>query len=636
MINITLPDGSIKKYNEVVSGLKIAESISQSLAKNSLVIKINNKLQDLSINIDYDCSVEIITKKSPEALDIIRHDAAHVMAEAVQEIFPKTKVAIGPTIKDGFYYDFDSDVSFSPDDFKKIEKKMSQIIKRNNKFVREIWDRKKALKFFEDKNEIYKVEIIKSLNEDEDLTIYKQGEWVDLCRGPHSISTGFINYSFKIMKIAGAYWRGNSNNKMLQRIYATAWIKESDLIDYINRITEAEKRDHRKLGNELELFHIQEESIGNIFWHPKGWTLYRICQEYMRKKLNQSNYKEVRTPSLIDKRLWEESGHWEKFRENMFITQGEDEKPMALKPMNCPAHVQIFKQGIKSYRDLPYRMSEFGSCHRNEPSGSLHGLMRVRGFTQDDAHIFCTKDQINSETESFCKLLTEIYNDFGFTKINIRFADRPEKRAGDDSTWDQAENSLENAIKAINLPYQKDPGGGAFYGPKLDFVLTDTLGREWQCGTLQVDFVLPERLDAFYIDERGSKVRPVMLHRAILGSMERFIGVLMESTGGKFPLWLAPIQIMITNISEESIEYAKKIYEICINRNLRAEIDIRNEQLNYKIREHSNKKIPIILVVGRNEMKDQNVSIRRLGSEKQEIVALKKAIDEIENASYMP
>ena len=636
MINITLPDGSIKKYNEVVSGLKIAESISQSLAKNSLVIKINNKLQDLSINIDYDCSVEIITKKSPEALDIIRHDAAHVMAEAVQEIFPKTKVAIGPTIKDGFYYDFDSDVSFSPDDFKKIEKKMSQIIKRNNKFVREIWDRKKALKFFEDKNEIYKVEIIKSLNEDEDLTIYKQGEWVDLCRGPHSISTGFINYSFKIMKIAGAYWRGNSNNKMLQRIYATAWIKESDLIDYINRITEAEKRDHRKLGNELELFHIQEESIGNIFWHPKGWTLYRICQEYMRKKLNQSNYKEVRTPSLIDKRLWEESGHWEKFRENMFITQGEDEKPMALKPMNCPAHVQIFKQGIKSYRDLPYRMSEFGSCHRNEPSGSLHGLMRVRGFTQDDAHIFCTKDQINSETESFCKLLTEIYNDFGFTKINIRFADRPEKRAGDDSTWDQAENSLENAIKAINLPYQKDPGGGAFYGPKLDFVLTDTLGREWQCGTLQVDFVLPERLDASYIDERGSKVRPVMLHRAILGSMERFIGVLMESTGGKFPLWLAPIQIMITNISEESIEYAKKIYEICINRNLRAEIDIRNEQLNYKIREHSNKKIPIILVVGRNEMKDQNVSIRRLGSEKQEIVALKKAIDEIENASYMP
>ena len=636
MINITLPDGSIKKYNEVVSGLKIAESISQSLAKNSLVIKINDKLQDLSTNIDYDCSVEIITKKSPEALDIIRHDAAHVMAEAVQELFPKTKVAIGPTIKDGFYYDFDSDVSFSPDDFKKIEKKMSQIIKRNNKFVREIWDRKKALKFFEDKNEIYKVEIIKSLNEDEDLTIYKQGEWVDLCRGPHSISTGFINYSFKIMKIAGAYWRGNSNNKMLQRIYATAWIKESDLIDYINRITEAEKRDHRKLGNELELFHIQEESIGNIFWHPKGWTLYRICQEYMRKKLNQSNYKEVRTPSLIDKRLWEESGHWEKFRENMFITQGEDEKPMALKPMNCPAHVQIFKQGIKSYRDLPYRMSEFGSCHRNEPSGSLHGLMRVRGFTQDDAHIFCTKDQINSETESFCKLLTEIYHDFGFTKINIRFADRPEKRAGDDSTWDQAENSLENAIKAINLPYQKDPGGGAFYGPKLDFVLTDTLGREWQCGTLQVDFVLPERLDAFYIDERGSKVRPVMLHRAILGSMERFIGVLMESTGGKFPLWLAPIQIMITNISEESIEYAKKIHEICINRNLRAEIDIRNEQLNYKIREHSNKKIPIILVVGRNEMKDQNVSIRRLGSEKQEIVALKKAIDEIENASYMP
>ena len=636
MINITLPDGSIKKYSEVVSGLKIAESISQSLAKNSLVIKINNKLQDLSINIDYDCSVEIITKKSPEALDIVRHDAAHVMAEAVQEIFPKTKVAIGPTIKDGFYYDFDSDVSFSPDDFKKIEKKMSQIIKRNNKFVREIWDRKKALKFFEDKNEIYKVEIIKSLNEDEDLTIYKQGEWVDLCRGPHSISTGFINYSFKIMKIAGAYWRGNSKNKMLQRIYATAWIKENDLIDYINRITEAEKRDHRKLGNELELFHIQEESIGNIFWHPKGWTLYRICQEYMRKKLNQSNYKEVRTPSLIDKRLWEESGHWEKFRENMFITQGEDEKPMALKPMNCPAHVQIFKQGIKSYRDLPYRMSEFGSCHRNEPSGSLHGLMRVRGFTQDDAHIFCTKDQINSETESFCKLLTEIYNDFGFTKINIRFADRPEKRAGDDSTWDQAENALENAIKAIDLPYQKDPGGGAFYGPKLDFVLTDTLGREWQCGTLQVDFVLPERLDASYIDERGSKVRPVMLHRAILGSMERFIGVLMESTGGKFPLWLAPIQIMITNISEESIEYAKKIHEICINRNLRAEIDIRNEQLNYKIREHSNKKIPIILVVGRNEMKDQNVSIRRLGSEKQEIVTLKKAIDEIENASYMP
>ena len=636
MINITLPDGSKKQYNEVITGLDIARSISLSLAKEALVIKVNNNLQDLITTIDYNCSIEIITKKSTEALEIIRHDAAHVMAEAVQYLYPNTKIAIGPIIKDGFYYDFDRKESFTPGDFVKIEKKMKEIIKNNKKFTREIWKREDALKYFNSKKEKYKIEIIKSLKEDEKLMIYKQGEWLDLCKGPHSTTTGSINYSFKILKLAGAYWRGSSENKMLQRIYATAWFKKEDLKQYLKHIEEAEKRDHRKLGTELEFFHIQEESIGNIFWHPNGWTLYRICEEYVRRKLIKANYKEVRTPSLIDKKLWEESGHWEKFRENMFVTEGEDKKLMALKPMNCPAHVQIFKQGIKSYRDLPYRISEFGSCHRNEPSGSLHGLMRVRGFTQDDAHIFCTKDQINLETKNFCKLLTEIYNDFGFKKINIRFADRPKIRVGSDEVWDQAEKSLQNAIDGVGLPYVKDSGGGAFYGPKLDFVLTDTLGREWQCGTLQVDFVLPKRLDASYIDEKGLKIRPVMLHRAILGSIERFIGVLIENTGGKFPLWLSPVQTIVINISEESSEYAKEIYSKCTDNNLRAEIDIRNEQLNYKIREHSNRKIPIIFVVGKKEMKDRSVSIRRLGSDKQEVVSLKKAIDDIKNASYMP
>ena len=635
MINITLLDGSQKQFNKPVTGEEIAHSISSSLAKEAIVISVDNNLQDLNQKISQDCAIQIITAKSPEALEIIRHDAAHVMAEAVQFLFPDTQITIGPPIKDGFYYDFDSEKSFVPEDFIKIEKKMEQIIEANKPFKKEIWTRNQAIKFFEEKKEIYKIELIEDFDRDEEITIYKQGDWLDLCKGPHSPSTGFIGSYFKLMKLAGAYWRGNSDNKMLQRIYATAWFKKADLEVYLRHIQEAEKRDHRRLGNELKLFHFQDEAIGSVFWHSKGWTLYRICEEYVRKKLIKADYIEVKTPLLIDRKLWEASGHWEKFRENMFITEGEDKKPMALKPMNCPAHVQIFKQGIKSYRDLPYRIAEFGSCHRNEPSGALHGLMRARAFTQDDAHIFCTEDQINLETQNFCKLLTEIYNDFGFKKINIRFSDRPKVRAGNDIIWDKAEKALQSAIDRIELPYTKDPGQGAFYGPKLDFVLTDTIGREWQCGTLQVDFVLPESLDASYIDVKGEKKRPVILHRAILGSIERFIGVLIENTGGKLPLWLTPIQIIVANITDDTSKYAKEVYEECINNNLRAELDLRNEKISYKVREHSNRKIPIIFVVGKNEMKDKSVSVRRLGYDNQEILPLKKAIAEIQNASYM-
>ena len=635
MINITLKDGLKKQYKSPLTGKDIASSISPNLAKEAIVIKVDEKLMDLSQIIEDDCKVEIITKKSPEALEIIRHDAAHIMAEAVQNLFPNTQVTIGPPIKDGFYYDFDRKESFLQEDFVKIENKMNEIIKKNELFTREVWSKEKTIKYFKNKKENYKVELIEDLK-DEELTIYKQGDWLDLCKGPHSPSTGFVGDAFKLLKLSGAYWRGDSKNTMLQRIYATAWFKKSDLLDYLTRIEEAEKRDHRKLGNELELFHFQEEAVGSVFWHPNGWAIYRICEEYVRKKLIKADYVEVKTPSLIDRKLWEASGHWEKFKENMFITEGEDKKPMALKPMNCPAHVQIFKQGIKSYKDLPYRISEFGSCHRNEPSGALHGLMRVRAFTQDDAHIFCTEDQINSETQKFCKLLTEIYNDFGFKDINIKFADRPKVRSGDDQIWDKAELALLNAIKKTGLPYEKNPGDGAFYGPKLDFVLTDVIGREWQCGTLQVDFVLPERLDATYIDDKGQKKRPVMLHRAILGSMERFIGVLIENTSGKFPLWLSPIQIIITNITTESSEYAKEVYNKCIDSKLRAEIDLRNEKISYKVREHSSRKIPIIFVVGKNEMKDKTVSIRRLGSDNQEIKSIENAINEILKESNIP
>ncbi|MBI28509.1 MAG: Threonine--tRNA ligase [Alphaproteobacteria bacterium MarineAlpha5_Bin11] len=636
MINITLSDGSQRHFNKPITGLDIAKDISAGLSKEAIAIKVNDKIQDLKETIKIDCSIEILTKKSPETLEIIRHDAAHIMAEAVQDLFPDTLVSIGPPIKDGFYYDFEREESFTPDDFKKIEKKMHEIIKANKPFEKEIWSKKEAVKYFNKKQEKYKIEIINDIDDSEELSIYKQGLWIDLCKGPHSPSTKFVGNAFKILKLSGAYWRGDSRNKMLQRIYATAWFKDSDLQLYLKRIEEAEKRDHRKLGKDLNLFHLQDEAIGSIFWHPKGWTVYRICEEYVRKKLNKAKYQEVKTPSLIDRKLWEESGHWEKFRENMFITEGEDKKPMALKPMNCPAHVQIFKQGIKSYKDLPIRIAEFGSCHRNEPSGALHGLMRVRAFTQDDAHIFCTEDQINSETQKFCQLLMEIYNDFGFKEINIKFSDRPEVRAGEDKIWDKAENSLQTAIDKVGLPYTKDPGQGAFYGPKLDFILTDTIGREWQCGTLQVDFVLPDRLNANYIDINGNKKRPVMLHRAILGSIERFIGVLIENTAGNLPLWLSPVQIAVASISDDAREYAGEVYKYCEKNNLRTQLDIRNEKINYKIREHSNNKVPIILVVGKKEIEENTVSIRRLGSDKQEIKPLKIALANIKKEAYTP
>tara|TARA_Y100000590_G_scaffold74134_1_gene81706 strand:+ start:1208 stop:3118 length:1911 start_codon:yes stop_codon:yes gene_type:complete len=636
MINITLPDGTKKQYDQPLDGLKIAESINKNLAKEAIAIKINGTLRDLQILIQKDCNIEIILKKSLEGLEIIRHDAAHVLAEAVQSIFKNTKIAIGPPIENGFYYDFDFDKNFSIDDFVKIEKKMFEIIQENKKFIREIWSKKKAIEYFKKNNEIYKIDLINSLEDSEEIIIYKQGEWLDLCKGPHGPSTGCIGNSFKLLKLAGAYWKGDSKNKMLQRVYATAWNTKNELKEYLFKIEEAEKRDHRKIGKELNFFHLQEEAMGSVFWHPKGWSIYLTCERYIRKKLNKANYLEVKSPIIIDRKLWEQSGHWEKFRENMFITEGEDNKPMALKPMNCPAHVQIFKQGIKSYRDLPYRLSEFGCCHRNEPSGALHGIMRLRAFTQDDAHIFCTENQINSETENFCNLLSEIYKDFGFKKINIKFSDRPKVRAGEDKTWDKAENALSEAISKVGLPYTKDPGQGAFYGPKLDFILTDSIGREWQCGTLQVDFVLPDRLDATYIDEKGEKKRPVMLHRAILGSIERFIGVLIESNSGKLPIWLSPVQLVIASITEEAVDYAKKLYNECIENNIRVNLDIRNEKISYKIREHSNDKIPVIFIIGKNEIKENKVSVRRLGSSNQDILNFNEALKKIINESKLP
>ena len=636
MVAITLPDGSIRKFDEPVSGFELASNIAPSLAKAAIALRINGKLEDLSTRVENDARVEIITEKDEEdALELIRHDAAHVLAEAVQTLFPGTQVTIGPTIENGFYYDFAREVPFTPDDLETIELKMHEIIDRDDPFTKEVWGREAAQQKFQEMGEIYKVEIINSLPDDEDIKIYRQGQWFDLCRGPHQPSTGYIGKAFKLMKLAGAYWRGDSNNEMLQRVYGTAWRTDKELKAYLRMLEEAEKRDHRRIGREMDLFHQQEQATGSVFWHPKGWVLYRTIQNYMRTRLEAAGYVEVNTPQMVDRSLWEDSGHWEKFRENMFIAESED-RLLAIKPMNCPCHVQIFKQGQTSYKELPVRMAEFGACARNEPSGALHGLMRVRAFVQDDAHIFCTNEQIEPETKRFIDLLASIYKDFGFDEFVIKFADRPEVRAGTDDTWSRAEDALMSAAVAAGVELVMNPGEGAFYGPKLEFVLRDAIGRDWQCGTLQVDFVLPERLDATYTEENGQKCRPVMLHRAILGSFERFIGILIENYAGRFPLWLAPVQIIVATITNDSNSYARKVEADLKSLGLRAELDIRNEKINYKVREHSHAKVPIILVVGEREATESTVAMRRLGGKQQEVLALGEALARLANEARSP
>lgn len=635
MINVIFPDGSKKQFDKNITGFEIAESISKSLAKAAMVVEIDGQLTDLSMPITTDCNFRILTDKDSEVLEIIRHDAAHIIAEAAKEIFPGIQVTIGPAIKDGFYYDFAKDTPFTTADLEKIEAKMRHIVKRNEKFIREEWDRDEAVKMFKEIGEHYKAEIIESIPAGEQVTLYRQGKFVDLCRGPHCPSTGRIKH-FKLMKVAGAYWRGDSNNEMLQRIYGTAWATKEQLDDYLYRLEEAEKRDHRKLGKELDLFHFQEEAQGMPFWHHKGWSIYRTMESYIRRKLEKSDYVEVKTPVMVDRKLWEDSGHWEKFRDDMFTVESED-KTHALKPMNCPCHVQIFNQGTKSYRDLPYRMAEFGSCYRNEASGGLHGLLRVRNFVQDDAHIFCSEDQINSETIEFCRLLQEVYNDFGFKKVKVKFSDRPEIRAGDDSVWDKSESALKEAVEEAGLEYEMNPGEGAFYGPKLEFVLTDAVGRDWQCGTLQVDFVLPERLGAEYIAPGGQKERPVMLHRAIIGTFERFMGILIEEYAGRFPLWLAPIQVAVVGITNDLDEHISQLHTQLINAGIRSELDISREKVNYKIRNFSNQKVPIIAVIGKKEQEDGTVTLRKLGSQEQETVSVEDLINVVlkENEKYL-
>ncbi|MGY9059522.1 MAG: threonine--tRNA ligase [Candidatus Puniceispirillales bacterium] len=618
MLTITLPNKDKKKYEKPITSAQIASEISQGLASEAFVSLVNGELWDLDRPIENDSEVSILTKKNKEVLDIIRHDAAHIMAEAVLELYPETQVTIGPAIENGFYYDFFRDKTFSLSDLGLIEKRMHEIVDRDEKIVREIWSRNEALEYFKKNNEKFKIELVNAIPEEELVTFYRQGEFVDLCRGPHAPSTKKLGHSFKLTKLAGSYWRGDSNNPVLQRIYGTAFLNNKDLDNYLLMVEEAEKRDHRKIGKQLGLFHLQEEATGSVFWHEKGWTIYLEIEAYMRRKLQRSKYSEVKTPQVIDRSLWEKSGHWDKFKEHMFMAKGDDDKVLALKPMNCPGHVQIYKQGLKSYKDLPIRMAEFGSCHRNEPSGALHGIMRVRQFTQDDAHIFCMDSQITSECVRFCELLQEIYKDFGFSDLRVKFSDRPENRAGDDQTWDKAEDALLVAIKAAKIDYTLNPGEGAFYGPKLEFVLTDAIGRDWQCGTLQVDFVLPNRLGANYIDENGQKKHPVMLHRAILGSLERWIGILIEQYSGRMPLWLAPVQVVVCSIVDLTNDYILSIEQELDKIGIRNQIDLRNEKIGYKIREHSNNAIPIIVVIGKKEEENSSVAVRYLGSNNQE------------------
>ncbi|MGI9481182.1 MAG: threonine--tRNA ligase [Hyphomicrobiales bacterium] len=633
---LTFPDGNQSEIEAGANGADVAASISNSLRKKAVAMKLDGVLCDLSDPITADAKIEIIIRDDDAALELIRHDCAHVMAEAVQELFPGTQVTIGPVIENGFYYDFARNEPFSPDDFEAIEKKMREIIGRDAAFTKEVWDREKTKQTFADMGEAFKVELLDAIPENQQIKIYRQGDWFDLCRGPHMPSTGKVGNAFKLMKVAGAYWRGDSNNQMLTRIYGTAWANDKQLKAYLHALEEAEKRDHRRLGREMDLFHFQEEAPGSVFWHPKGWTLFQTLIDYMRRRQTDAGYTEVNSPDMMDRALWEESGHWEKFRENMFTTETEDERVFAFKPMNCPGHVQIFKNGLKSYRDLPIKFSEFGKVHRYEPSGALHGLLRVRSFTQDDAHIFCTHEQITEESVKVHRLMLSIYEDFGFDDVVIKFSDRPEKRVGSDEVWDEAEAALKHAVEVAGGEVEYNPGEGAFYGPKLEYVLRDAIGRDWQCGTLQVDFNLPSRFDAFYIDASGGKVTPVMLHRAMFGSLERFAGILVEHYAGHFPLWLAPLQVVVCTIKSEADDYAYQVRDTLRAAGLHAEADTRNEKINYKVREHSVTKVPAILVVGMREVEEVSVNMRRLGSKEQKAMTLAEAVELLSDEATPP
>ena len=637
MPQIQLLDGKKISFNKSLNGFELTKKISKSLEKSALIMEVNGELKDLSFEIKRDSKVKIITNKDKEGLEVIRHDAAHIMAMAVQELFPGTQVTIGPVIENGFYYDFARKEPFTSDDLKKIEKKMSEIIDRDVKTKREVWERNKAITHFKKIGEKYKAEIIESIPENEELSVYHHGDtWHDLCRGPHLASSGKIGKAFKLTKVSGAYWRGDSKNEMLQRIYGTCWSSKKDLDDYLHRLDEAEKRDHRKLGKEMDLFHFREESPGSVFWHQKGWNLFQRLIEYMRLKQRNAGYREINTPELLEKSLWEKSGHWDKFGDLMFTSETPDEKIFAVKPMNCPGCIQVFNQGLKSYRDLPLKLSEFGKVHRYEPSGALHGLLRVRAFTQDDAHIFCTEQQITEECITVTNLILNIYNDLGFKKVFLKYSDRPEKRVGDDKIWDKSEKALLEAIKKTKLDYEINKGEGAFYGPKIEFVLRDAIGRDWQCGTLQVDLNLPGRLGATFVDKDGSKKTPVMLHRALFGSLERFIGILIENYAGKLPFWLNPSQVVVLPISEEHNKYAKKIFEEIFKEGINCEVDLKNQKINYKIREHSLAKVPLLFICGDKEIKEKSITIRKLGSEKQEKIKLDKAISKIKLLNKLP
>jgi threonyl-tRNA synthetase len=630
---ITLPDGSVRVFDGPVTGTTIAASIGPGLAKAALAMQVDGKLRDLSEEIAADAALRFITRRDPEALEMIRHDCAHVLAEAVQELFPGTQVTIGPSIENGFYYDFSRNAPFTTEDFPAIEAKMREIVARGAAFRRSVVSREDAVALFEKKGEAFKVELIRDLPGSEEISLYSQGEWIDLCRGPHMRATSDIGTAFKLMKVAGAYWRGKSENPVLSRIYGTAWRDQKELDAYLLQLEEAEKRDHRRIGREMHLFHLQEEATGSVFWHPKGWKLYRIVEDYMRRRLDDAAYQEVKTPQLVDRKLWEASGHWEKFRHAMFLAQVEDKdeagRVYALKPMNCPCHVQIFNQGLRSYRELPLRMAEFGACHRFEPSGALHGIMRVRAFTQDDAHIFCEEHQIADETVRFVALLSSIYRDLGFTDFRVKFSDRPAVRAGTDETWDRAEGALRDACAIAGVGFELNPGEGAFYGPKLEFVLRDAIGRDWQCGTLQVDFVLPERLEAEYVAEDGTRKRPVMLHRAILGSFERFLGILIEQHAGRFPLWLAPVQVVVATIVSDADDFAREAAAALTKAGLRVELDLRNEKINRKVPDHINARVPILAIIGRREAESRSLVLRRLPGQAQETLPLEEAIAQL-------
>ncbi len=634
---ITLPDGSVRQFDAPVTGTTVAEAIGPGLARAALAMKVDGKTVDLSTRIERDARVVFITRRDEDALELIRHDAAHVLAEAVQELFPGTQVTIGPSIENGFYYDFARNDPFTPEDFPAIEARMREIVARGAPFVRQVMDREEAIRFFADKGEKYKAQLIQDLPPTEQISLYSQGDWVDLCRGPHLRSTADVGTAFKLMKVAGAYWRGDHRNAMLSRIYGTAWRDQKELDAHLHQLEEAERRDHRRIGKDMGLFHMQEEAAGSVFWHPKGWKLYRTSEDYMRRRLDANGYQEVKTPQLLDRVFWEKSGHWDNFRQHMFIAQVEDEdKTLAVKPMNCPCHVQIFRQGVRSYRELPLRLAEFGSCHRYEPSGALHGIMRVRAFTQDDAHIFCTETQIASETVRFVDLLSSIYRDFGFESFRVKLSDRPETRAGTDETWDRAEAALKDACATAGVEYTLNPGEGAFYGPKLEFVLRDAIGRDWQCGTLQVDFVLPERLDAEYVGEDGARHRPVMLHRAIMGSFERFLGIVIEHYAGRFPLWLAPVQVVVATIVSDADEYAKEAVAAFTRAGLIAQADLTNQKINAKVRDHSLAHVPVLAVVGRKEAENGTVALRRLGSPAQEVVSLAEAVARLAREATPP